>query len=152
MNKWCDNQFLALFLSVSMRHSRTRILAWIIPLLSRSAELLDPEYVGRMSLPNSSITCKSCAYFDVEFADCWTGLMVSEDNWEGVRSVGTPPANDVCTDGTLDVTICGPNWPDIEPNTSADSLDICFSSITKSIASQTLYLQSIQLNVHFFNH
>ncbi|KDR19064.1 hypothetical protein L798_06420 [Zootermopsis nevadensis] len=50
--------------SVSMRHSRTRILAWTIPRFSLSAELLLPAYVGLISFPISSITANNCAYFD----------------------------------------------------------------------------------------
>ena len=48
--------------SHSMRHSRTRIREWTMPRLSRSADVRLPEYVGRMSLPISSITASSCAY------------------------------------------------------------------------------------------
>lgn len=51
-------------LSVSNKHSRTNILACTIPRFNLSAELLDPLYVGRISRPISSITIKSCAYFD----------------------------------------------------------------------------------------
>ena len=49
-------------LSHSIRHSRTSILACTMPRLSRSAEVLLPEYVGLMSFPMSSMTARSCAY------------------------------------------------------------------------------------------
>ncbi len=49
-------------LSHSMRHSRTSILAWTIPLFSLSDEVLLPLYVGLMSFPISSMTARSWAY------------------------------------------------------------------------------------------
>ena len=49
-------------LSVSTKHSRTRIRAYTIPRFNLSALDFDPAYVGRISLLISSITDKSCWY------------------------------------------------------------------------------------------
>lgn len=49
--------------SHSIRHSRTNMRAWTMPRFSRSAEDLLPEYVGRISLPMSSMTARSWVYF-----------------------------------------------------------------------------------------
>ena len=57
-----------------MRHSLTRIRAWTMPRLSRSADDLLPEYVGRMSLPMSSMTASSCPYL---LTDGIAGGMIS---------------------------------------------------------------------------
>ena len=106
-------------------------------------------------IPNSSITCKSCAYFEVAFADCCAEEVVKEDNCDGVRSVGTPDVNDGWTDGTLDVTICGvvviediDMFEDIgveDVNIIGVSLDVGFSSITKSMVFE-IYEKIIVLN------
>ncbi len=90
------------------------------------------------------MTCKSCAYFEVAFADCCAEDVVNEDICEGVKSVGTPDVNEGWIDGTVDVTICWLICGVVEDvveddiavgvvNTSGQSLDVGFSSITKSI-------------------
>ena len=53
------------------------------PFFNRSAAFLLPAYVGRISLPNSSITAKSSEYFPGEFwlgaTEDWTEAGVAEE-------------------------------------------------------------------------
>lgn len=62
-NLWREGIAYVLALrSHSIKHSRTKIRACTMPRFKRSAEDLLPEYVGRISLPMSSMTAKSWVY------------------------------------------------------------------------------------------
>lgn len=103
-----------------MRASLTRILAWMIPLLSLSALDLLPEYVGLMSFDISSRTERSWEYLDtcvcaarcaawfvlVAASNCVVDAEAAEREemvWVGARVEEAPPPEACACKGSDDL-------------------------------------------------